>query len=329
MGGRAPETKRGAALAVGAIAALALGACSDERPVKPAPASAETDAWIAKIGDEVVPLSQFSRAFAETKAEYRGVPAHEHPSWTKLKEALLEDFIEQRLLLLEARRRGLKVPPEEVDRAIRLAGAGYDRDHFEEALLRSGRTHSDFRASIQDRLLIDTLFREAVYQPVRVEEIETRQRFDAQPERYSIPEAVRVRQIAVRTEPEARKLRDRLQYGAKFEDLARRYSVSPDGLNGGDLGFIARGQKPKAFEDACFHLAPGKISPVTPSDYAYHLFQVVEKRPARARTFEESRAHVVAEIRREKERAAEETFRRELRTRAEVQVNQSLLAKVK
>jgi parvulin-like peptidyl-prolyl isomerase len=329
MGRKRSGTGRGRALAFGAVAILALFACSGEHPVQTGPSSARTEAWIAKVGDETISLSHFRRAFAETRAEYRGVPAHEQPSWARLKEKLLEDLIEQRLLLAEARRRGLCVPREEVDRALRLAAAGYGRDQFEETLLRSGRTLSDFRSGVEERLLVDALFREVVYRPIRVQEDEMRRRFEAHPERYAVPEAVRVRQIAVRTEPEARKLRERLQYGASFEELARRYSVSPEGRHGGDLGFITRGQKPKAFEDACFHLAPGKISPVTPSDYAYHLFQVVEKRPARARTFEESRTQVAAEIRREKERAAEEAFRRELRTRVEVQVNQSLLSKVK
>jgi peptidyl-prolyl cis-trans isomerase C len=140
---------------------------------------------------------------------------------------------------------------------------------------------------------------------------------------------VRALHLAVRMEPAARKLWERIHNGAQFEKLARLYSVSPDRERGGDLGFFTRGQKPKAFEEACFRLKPGQLSPVTPSEYGYHLFKVLERRPARPRTFEEARADIVAALRREKEAAAEEAFRRELRARAAIEIDARAVQKVK
>jgi parvulin-like peptidyl-prolyl isomerase len=311
--------------ALGILGALALAGAACSRDAS-APARAEGP--LALVGAEPIEIADFRRAFARHKVEYRKSPAHEMPDWASLKRALLDQMIEQRMLLEEARRRGIEIPAAELDKALELARAGLDRDRFEETLLRTGQTLSEFRAALRERLLAEALFRQ-VHQGVSVDDAEARRRYDADPSRWAEAEAVRARHIAVRTEPEARKLWERIHNGASFEELARQHSVSPDRARGGDLGFFRRGEKPRVFEEVCFRLQPGQLSPVTVSEYGYHLFQVIERRPARPRTFEEAKGEVVAALRREKEQAAEEAFLRELRARTPVQVNDHLLQRVK
>jgi peptidyl-prolyl cis-trans isomerase C/foldase protein PrsA len=314
--------------AIGVAAALCCGAAACSTDIAPLPAAAEVE-WLAMVGDEPVTKREVAGELAKVKHEYRHVPAHEVPNWATVKEALLENAIERRLLLQEARRRGIRVPAADIEKAVRLSSAGYERDRFEENLLATGQTLTEFRAGVEERLSMEALFREAVFKPIRVEDSEARAHYQANPERFAVPEAVHVLHIAVRMEPEARRLWERIHNGASFEELARRYSVSPDGAKSGDVGFITRGQKPRFFEDACFRLKPGQLSPVTPSEYGYHLFKVLEKRAMRSRTFEEARSEVVAELRREKERAAEITFRREVRARTPVQIDTRALQRVK
>lgn len=52
------------------------------------------------------------------------------------------------------------------------------------------------------------------------------------------------------------------------------------GLGGGDLGYFARGSLPKEFDEACFNLKKGEISPVVKSDYGYHIFKLLDRKPA-------------------------------------------------
>jgi peptidyl-prolyl cis-trans isomerase C/foldase protein PrsA len=310
-------------LVAGALTLVAACQSGREGAREPLPA------WVAQAGGEVITLDELRHAFAQRKAEYRRVPAHEHPSFAPLGRTLLEDLIDRRLLLQEAKRRGVAVPDADVDRAVELARAELGRDRFEEALLAGGRALSDFRAALRERLTVDSLFRDHVFAGLAVDDALARKRFEQDPGRWARLEAVRALHIAVRTEPEARRLRERIHNGAPFEEMARRYSVSPEGRKGGDLGFFTRGQRPKAFEETCFRLRPGQLSPVTPSEYGYHLFKIVEKRPARRRTFEEARAEIAAELRRELERTSEAALRRELRQRGQVRINEALLSKVK
>ena len=64
---------------------------------------------------------------------------------------------------------------------------------------------------------------------------------------------VRASHVLVKTEDEAKKLREDINAGKiSFEDAARQISLCPSGHEGGDLGFFKRGVMVKPFEDAAF-----------------------------------------------------------------------------
>jgi parvulin-like peptidyl-prolyl isomerase len=318
---------------------IAQGACRDRDASSPATTAAATAASdpaagppdssiVATVGDERVTAGELRRAYARAKKEWRRVPAHEAPNWDVLKRTLLDRIIERRAFLAEARARGLRATDAQVEEMLRLVRAGYDTDRFDETLLEGGQTLSQFKEGLREKLLVDALMKRQL-EGVGATEAEARVRFDAAPQKYALPEAVRALHIAVRTEPEARKLRARLLEGEPFEKLARAHSVSPDGKKGGDLGFFSRGQMPKVFEQTCFSLAPGKLSLVTPSEYGYHLFKVLEQRSTKQRTFDAAKADVLAELTREKRARAEEAFRREVVARRPAQVDASLLKRIR
>jgi len=78
---------------------------------------------------------------------------------------------------------------------------------------------------------------------------------------------------------EAEDILKQLKNGADFAELAKKYSNDPGSASkGGDLGWFARGQMVKAFEDAAFALQkPGEISGIVKTKYGYHIIQLVEK----------------------------------------------------
>lgn len=84
---------------------------------------------------------------------------------------------------------------------------------------------------------------------------------------------VRVRHILVAQEFEAQDLLRKLQEGAKFEDLALKFSQCPSAQHGGDLGVFGRGRMVEAFEQAAFALSEGEISEPVRTRFGYHLIQ--------------------------------------------------------
>lgn len=76
----------------------------------------------------------------------------------------------------------------------------------------------------------------------------------------------------------ANTLRSRLGRGADFADLARDNSDSADAVDGGDIGWIARGQQTQQLEDAIFATRVGGVSdPVVVEEEGIYLFKVFEE----------------------------------------------------
>jgi len=126
---------------------------------------------------------------------------------------------------------------------------------------------------------------------------------------YNMPEQVRARHIllsldadasaeeAAEVERRANEILTQIREGADFAALAGELSEdSGSKANGGDLGFFARGQMVKEFEDAAFSLEPGMVSEVVKSEYGYHVIRVEERRDAEQRSFEEVREELAAEL---------------------------------
>ena len=111
------------------------------------------------------------------------------------------------------------------------------------------------------------------------------------------PEAeVHARHILVKTEDEAKDLVKQLRAGADFNELAKKSSDGPSSHTGGDLGYFARGQMVKTFEDAAFALEPGQISDPIKSEFGWHVIKVEDRRNRPAPSFEEVKDQITASL---------------------------------
>jgi peptidyl-prolyl cis-trans isomerase D len=87
---------------------------------------------------------------------------------------------------------------------------------------------------------------------------------------------------------------------ASFAEMARKNSEDEgSAANGGDLDFFGRGAMVKPFEDATFALKKGEISGLVESDFGYHIIQLTDVRGGDTLTFEQVRAEIEADARKQ------------------------------
>ncbi|WP_373046759.1 peptidylprolyl isomerase [Vulgatibacter sp.] len=274
------------------------------------------DPVVARVNGEPIRAAELRAALAQVGLG--AVPA-------ELANTVLEEIVDQRLLLRAAREKGLRVADEEVDRAVTRLQADYPGETFGEMLAAEGIEPASLRTRARKALLVQRLFVEEVVARVAVTDDEIAAWIEAHGAELAKPERVRAAQIVVKSEEEARRLHAELQKGASFEELAAAHSLSPDGKNGGDLGFFARGEMPPPFDEVCFSLQPGKLSDVVSSSYGFHVFKVLERHEAVTPEPETLRREAERRLRREKEAAAQTAFLRRLREAAQIDVDEAAL----
>jgi peptidyl-prolyl cis-trans isomerase SurA len=73
-------------------------------------------------------------------------------------------------------------------------------------------------------------------------------------------------------------LKDRIEHGADFAELARLHSDDASAARGGDLGWVTPGDVVPDFEHAMDALKPGQVSAPFKSPFGWHIVQVLERR---------------------------------------------------
>jgi peptidyl-prolyl cis-trans isomerase SurA len=113
-------------------------------------------------------------------------------------------------------------------------------------------------------------------------------------------------------------LKERLDNGGNFEELARQYSEDGTASKGGDLGWLNPGDTVPEFEKAMDALQPGQVSEPVRSPFGWHLIQVMERR-SQDMSKDSARLKARQEIKARKADEAYQDWIRELRDRAYVE----------
>jgi len=243
-----------------------------------------------------------------------------------LKRRVLQDAVDRALLLQQARARSIAVGQDQVERAMLSLHAEYPGPHFDKLLAEEHLSLADLRSRLKENLTIEKLFAEEVFPRVKHAEGELERHYGQHEEEFDRGEEVHAFQIVVRTDAEARRLREEVRrHPGSFEEVARRASIAPEGRSGGDLGWFGKGSGMPEVFDACFRLPLEAISEVTPSPYGFHLFKVVGHRPPVRRPFSEVRVLIARRLLRDKRARAQDEYLAVLRQRADIQIDQAAL----
>lgn len=249
------------------------------------------DQVVAKVGGEIILLSDIESQFALMKSEQGSLPE-------EARCLILDNLMTQKLLLNQARIDSIEVGDEEVegqlnariDRILRLMNN--DVSQFEAYY---GRTitevKSQLREDLKDQMLTERM-QGSIMQQATITPREVRQFFAQIPE-DSLPyfdSEVEIREIVMFPEvnaTERQKAYDKLaelrqsitEGGESFAELATKYSDDPGSArNGGDLGWASRGDYVQEFEATAYNLEIGEVSEIIETEYGFHFMELLERR---------------------------------------------------
>ncbi len=277
---------------------------------------------LAQVNQEQITTGEFDREFKELIFE----PGKElkGANLVDLKKAYLEQMVERKILIQEARRLGIKVSQEELNQAISEVKKDYPGEGFGEKLGLKGITLEDWNIRLEERLLAEKMIRNARHFSGEISEKEALQYYENHPPLFQLKEKVRARQIVVADGEEAIQILKRLKKGESFEKLAAEKSLGPEKANGGDLGYFSPGERPVEF-DHVFSMEIGTLSEVIKSPYGYHIFRLDEKREPRQILFEEAKSGILKELRQQKEEEEYQRWFKGIKGKATVKINQKWL----
>ncbi len=86
------------------------------------------------------------------------------------------------------------------------------------------------------------------------------------------------RHILVDSEAECISLKEQIENGASFADMAQKHSRCPSGRNGGDLGEFGPGQMVAEFDKAVFSADVNSVVGPVKTEFGYHLLEVTSRR---------------------------------------------------
>ncbi len=87
----------------------------------------------------------------------------------------------------------------------------------------------------------------------------------------------RARHILVASQEECDKLKEQIEGGADFEEVAKEHSTCPSGKSGGDLGEFSPGQMVPEFDQVVFSEEVGKVHGPVKTDFGYHLIEITNR----------------------------------------------------
>src|SRR4030042_7009016 len=202
---------------------------------------------------------------------------------------------------------------------------------YQEAKKKGFDKNKEILAKVEDfrrAMIIDGLIEEVLKGKSEATEEEIQRYYKENKLLFTEPLEVKIRHIVVNSEPVLKEVLTRLSKGESFENLASTYNIGKFKEDGGNLGYIRRGQlaSPFAqFEEAAFSLRKrGEISEVTNTPYGYHIIQLEDMRGSALKPLNRVKERIRFFLQPKKRQEAYLEYVREEKSKAKVLVNEKL-----
>lgn len=202
----------------------------------------------------------------------------------------LDSLVTNKVIEMEAAKEKVKVTGNEIDEELAKLEESYGGEEaFEAALEQNQVTMDRIREDIEIYLLAEKM----IGASIDVSEEEMKTYFEENKASFDQKEQVKASHILVEDEATAKKIKEQLDKGEDFAELAKEYSTdSSNAANGGDLGYFGKGEMAEEFEQAAFALEAGAVSEPVKTEFGYHIIKLVDKKAEKAADFEDHKGEI-------------------------------------
>ena len=203
---------------------------------------------------------------------------------------VLDMLIANKIIDLELKKENITISKEDIDKEMDLIAEHYGGlDNFEQMLTIYGQSIDSVKQNIEKNLQVKKLLEPQII----ITDEEIKDYFEENKESFNTEEQIKASHILVDSEEKAVEVKNKLNAGEDFAELAKEYSTDNSNKdNGGSLGFFGRGEMVPEFEDIAFSLEAGKTSEPVKTDFGYHIIKVEEKKEAKEAVLEENSKQV-------------------------------------
>jgi len=283
------------------------------------PADTVVEEIIARVNNEIVTHTEYIRSRDQLKQEIQQQdPANADRIFSEKQRDVLRDLIDQQLLLQKGKDLGITGDTELIKRLdeMRKQMNLETMEDLEKAAEAQGASYEDFKQTMRNQIITQRVIGQEVGSKLAMNKEDEKKFYEQHRAEMEHPEQVRLSEILIapktpakpaastgaKPEPpteaeteaalaaakaKAEDLLDQIHKGAKFEDLAKKYSDGPSAKDGGDLSYFKRGTMPKELDDKVFALKTGEVSDVIRTKQGYVILLAAEHQMAGIPTLKE------------------------------------------
>ena len=267
--------------------------------------AAVVDKIVVVVNNEIITQREVDIMLGPIYGQYRNMYKGEEliKQLEDVREKILKQLIEDRLIFSEAKKLNIVVEEKEVDAKIdeMKNKVGSEAD-LESMLNEQNLTLNELRARYKEKIMIRKLIDQKVGAKIIITPLEVKNYYNDNKDSFMQPEEIKLRAILIKPKQEKggetgalqlmRDLVKRLKEGCDFAGLAKEYSDDPAASEGGLMGYVKKGDLMPQIEDIVFKLKEGEVTGIIKSPLGYHVFKVDEKKVRRMRELVEVRQDI-------------------------------------
>jgi len=258
-------------------------------PLSPAASDELIDRVVASVNDEVITSTELEQEGEKIFEKIRqSAPASEiEETLARARKEVLEKMIDDLLITQKARELRIDVTNEELENTISTVSSnnGLTREQLFEELARAGVSEEEYKEKLADQVRRSKLVSYDVKSKIVISKEKARDHYDKVYTKKPMPAGYHILQIgftwgkpespsANREEAKLRagRIRNLVNEGQDFRQLASSFSELPSSEDGGDLGFFTEDEMAFYMKKILVDLEPGMVSEIAEAPDSFQFF---------------------------------------------------------